>query len=724
MNAVALRLIPDATVRRVLSWAVPIALVAFAVLVWPYPATAGVILNGALSGGRIALIALGIALVYRSNRVINFAAADMGTAPITLVVMLVLGLGWNYWLGLGIGVVAAVFVGAITELVIIRRFRKAPRLILTVATIGLSQLFLVLALAIPSWISGDALAGLGDRLSPPFTVNWSFGGIIFNANDIVTMVAVPLALAALALFLTRSQTGMAVRAAAERGDRAAMLGIPVGRVQTIVWTIASLLAFLALFLRTGAVGLPLGSPLGPAFLIQAIGAAVIGRFERFPTIACASIAIGILDQSNTFQPGNRPSFNDVMIFVIVLAALFFVRRATQTRAGEVSNWQSVDEVRPVPAELARLPEVRAFFWGIATIVVAFVLLVPTFLSEAKLSLATVVAIFAIVCVSLVVLTGWAGQLSLGQVAFMGIGGAVGGSLTSRLGWDISLAILVGGLAGAVVAVVIGYPAIRRRGLTLAVITLAFALVTQTYLLNTEFFGDWLPVGRIERPALFGVIDINTETRFYYFSVAILVLVLIAARGIRRSRTGRALIALRENENAAQAYGIDVVRTTVTAFAISGFMAAAAGVLFVHEQQGLGSTVFAPTESLKTFSTVVIGGLGSLPGAVLGSVYVRGAQYFLNGNWQLVATGAGVLLILWIYPGGLGGMAVLVRDAYLRWVADRRGIVVPSLLRDERVVAPEPEPAPLPHADHGTEPERYEDGDVEPREPASAERPAP
>ncbi len=714
MNALALRLVPDATVRRVLSWLIPIGIVAFAVLVWPYPATLGVILNGALSGGRIALIALGIALVYRSNRIINFAAADMGVAPITLVVMLVLGFGWNYWLGLGIGIAGAVVVGALTELVVIRRFRKAPRLILTVATIGLSQLFLVLALAIPNWINGDALAGLGDRLSPPFTVNWEFGGIIFNANDIVTMVAVPLTLIALALFLTRSQTGMAVRAAAERGDRAAMLGIPVGRVQTIVWTIASLLAFLALFLRTGAVGLPLGSPLGPLFLIQAIGAAVIGRFERFPTIACASIAIGILDQANTFQPGNRPAFNDVMIFAIVLIALLFVRRPTQTRAGEVSNWQSVDEVRPVPAELARLPEVRFFFLGIGAVILAFVLLVPTFFSESRLSLATVVVIFSIVAVSLVVLTGWAGQVSLGQVAFMGIGGAVGGALTSRHGWDISLAMLVAGLVGAVVAVIIGYPAIRRRGLTLAVITLAFALVTQTWLLNQEFFGGWLPVSRIERPALFGVIDINTETRFYYFSIVVLVLMLLAARGIRRSRTGRALIALRENENAAQAYGINVVRTTVSAFAISGFMAAVAGVLFVHEQNGLGSTVFAPTESLKTFSTVVIGGLGSLPGAVLGSVYVRGSQYFLNGNWQLVATGAGVLLILWIYPGGLGGMAVLVRDAYLRWVADRRGIVVPSLLRDERVEHPEPEPLPLPDADHGTEPERYEDGGETPR----------
>jgi branched-chain amino acid transport system permease protein len=269
-------------------------------------------------------------------------------------------------------------------------------------------------------------------------------------------------------------------------------------------------------------------------------------------------------------------------------------------------------------------------------------------------------------------------------------------------------MLVGGLVGAIVAAVIGYPAIRRRGLTLAVITLAFSLITQTYLLNTEFFGDWLPEGRIGRPALFGVINIDTETRFYYFSLVVLGLSLLAARGIRRSRTGRVLIALRENEQAAQAYGVDVVRSTLAAFAISGFLAAMAGVLYVHQQNGLQTTAYAPFESLKAFAMVVIGGLASLPGAVLGSIYVNGGKYFLNGNWQLVASGAGVLLILWIYPGGFGGMAVLVRDAYLRWVAERRGIVVPSLLRDERVETEPAEPVPLPHAESAPETVRYEE----------------
>lgn len=712
MSALAERLVPSAEARRILSWVVPIGIVAFAVLVWPYPSTLGVILNGAIGGSRLALIALGIALVYRSNRIINFAAADLGVLPVTLIVVLVLGFSWNYWIGLALGILAALVLGALTEMVVIRRFRTAPRLILTVATIGVSQVLLSLALFLPGWLGGDVLAGLGERLSPPFTVNWSFGGIIFNANDILTIVIVPICLIALAVFLTRSRTGMAVRAAAERGERASMLGINVGRVQTIVWTIASMLAFIALFLRTGAVGLPVGTPLGPSFLVAAIAAAVIGRFEKFPTVAVAAIGIGILDQANTFQAGNRPAFNDVMLFCIVLIALFFVKRPAQTRAGDVSTWQAAADVRPVPDELRRLPEVRAFLWGVIAVIGGFAVLVPTFLSESRISLASVIVIFAIVGVSLVVLTGWAGQVSLGQVAFMGIGGAIGGAVTARLGWDIAIAMLIAGLSGAVIAAVIGYPAIRRRGLTLAVITLAFSLVTQTWLLNTEFFSSWLPEGRIERPAIFGVIDIDTETRFYYFSLVVLALTLLAARGIRRSRTGRALIALRENENAAQSYGINVVRTTLAGFAISGFMAAVAGVLYVHQQNGISPAAFAPFESLKAFSMVVIGGLASLPGAILGSVYINGSQYFLSGNWQLIASGAGVLLILWIYPGGLGGMAMLVRDAYLRWVAERRGLVVPSLLRDERVEDKEPvEPVPLPHADDGRETVRYEEETV-------------
>jgi branched-chain amino acid transport system permease protein len=221
------------------------------------------------------------------------------------------------------------------------------------------------------------------------------------------------------------------------------------------------------------------------------------------------------------------------------------------------------------------------------VVTAVLVAVPGYLSASKLNLAAAIVIFGIIGVSLVVLTGWAGQVSLGQVAFVGIGAAVSGAVTARLGWDLSLGLLVAGLTGAVVAMVVGLPAIRRRGLTLAVTSLAFALMTSEYLLNQTFFGpgttlDWLPSSRIARPALFGVIDIGTDTRFYYLCLVGLALAIALAYGVRRSRTGRAIIAVRENERAAEAFGISARRLTLFALAFSGFLAAFAGALFVYQ----------------------------------------------------------------------------------------------------------------------------------------------
>jgi branched-chain amino acid transport system permease protein len=680
MTAAWERVLPTPQARRVAAWAVPIAALAFAVLVWPIPAPLGVIVNGALVGSRVALIALGIALVYRANRVINFAAGDLGQLPATLAVLLVLSWGWNYVASAVIGLVAAILVGVLVETLIIRRFYKSPRLIVTVATIGVAQVLTGAALFLPD-LFGDLF--VAPRLDPPFQASLSLPGVTFNAADLLTAIVVPICFIALGLFMRYSNFGIAIRGSAERGDRALTLGIPVRKLHTIVWVIASVLAYVAMFLRAGVVGLPVGQVLGPSFLLQALAAAVIGRMERLPTIAIAAIGIGMIDQAMTFQPGNRAAFNDAILFVIILVALLVTKRPTGTRGGDVSTWQAAREVRPIPRELVHIPEVRYTRWALGALILGLLLALPLWLTESKINLAAVIVIFGIVGLSLVVLTGWAGQVSLGQMAFAGIGAAVGGGLTANQGWDISLALLVGGCAGALIAVIIGYPAIRRGGLTLAVITLAFALLTSSYLLNEEFFNSWLPVGRIARPDFLGLIDISTETRYYYFCLACLALMYFLALGVRRSRTGRVLIAIRENERAARSYGVSATRTTLAAFAMSGFMAAFAGVLYVHHQSGLGVAAFLPYESLTAFSMVVIGGLGSLSGALIGAFYVRGAQYFLPGNWAQLASGAGLLLVLMILPGGIGAAIADVRDAYLRWVANRRGLLVPSLVADRR-----------------------------------------
>jgi branched-chain amino acid transport system permease protein len=689
--AMVRRRVADLDVRGALAYAIPLAAVVFAVLVWPWPAPGGVLLSGALVGGRIGLVALGIALIYRANRVVNFAQGDIGALPAMLVVLLVIQSGVNYYLGAAIGLAAAIVLGILVETLIIRRFFSAPRLILTVATIGLAQVLTGATLFLPRAF-GETLAET--RLDPPFTARFQVGSTFFNANDVITMIVIPICFIALAVWLRRSSIGVAVRASAERADRAATLGIPVRRLHTIVWTVATVLAFVAMFLRAGAVGLPVGTVLPFTFLVQALAAAVIGRFERFVVIGVAAVSLGVIDQAMTFQAGNRPAFNDAVLFLIVLGALLFVYRPSRRRvdAEQVSTWQAAREIRPVPRELARLPEVRALRWGLAGAVVLFLVTLPLWLSPSRMNFAGIVVIFGIIAVSLVVLTGWAGQVSLGQMAFVGMGAAIGGGLTDRTGLDLSIAMLGAGAAGAVIAIVIGFPALRRRGLTLAVSTLAFALATSSYLLNRELFDDtYLPGFRIERPDLFGVIDVNTDTRFYFLSLATLGLALLVVRGVRRSRTGRVLVGIRENERAVRAYGVDATRTTLAGFALSGFLAALAGALFAHQQLGLQNASYAPEQSLKVFTMVVIGGLGSVPGALLGATYVQGVDYYLPSQWQFLATGAGLLLVLMMLPGGLGAVIYDGRDWLLRRIAERRGILVPSLVADRRVEEPIPEP---------------------------------
>jgi branched-chain amino acid transport system permease protein len=677
---------------RVLAYALPIGLLIFVVRVEPFPAPNGVILDGAIGGGRIALIALGIALIYRANRIINFAQGDLGQVPATLGALLVITLGVNYFVAFTTGLVAAVVLGVVVETLIIRRFFRAPRLILTVATIGLSQVLIAGGLFLAEAFGQDFRT---NRLEAPFSVKFQVGSTIFDGNDVIAMITIPIAFVALAAWMRFSNVGVAVRGSAERADRASTLGIPVRRLHTIVWTVATVLAFLGMWLRAGAVGLPIGTVLGPTFLLQALAAVVIGRMERFGVIAAAAIALGIVDKAITFQPGNNPAFNDAILFLIILGALFVTRRPGRGRVGaeQVSTWQAAREVRPIPRELKRLPEVVLTRWGLGAGVAAFLVTLPLWLDESRINLATIIVIFGMIGLSLVVLTGWAGQVSLGQMGFAGVGAAVGGGLTDHFNSDLSLGLLAGGAAGALAAIVVGYPALRRRGLTLAVSTLAFALLVSSYLLNQSLWVDYLPGFRIDRLPVFGRFDIETETRFYFLCLIVLALLLVVVRGVRQSRTGRVLIAIRENDSAARSFGVHSTRTQLACFALSGFIAAVAGVLFVHQQTGLqvgAGNLYLPQESLRVFSMVVIGGLGSIPGVLLGATYVWGTQYFLPGQWQFLATGAGLLLILMVLPGGLGAVLYDIRDWLLRQVAQRRKILVPSLVADraERPAAEE------------------------------------
>jgi branched-chain amino acid transport system permease protein len=293
----------------------------------------------------------------------------------------------------------------------------------------------------------------------------------------------------------------------------------------------------------------------------------------------------------------------------------------------------------------------------------------------------VILVYAMVGISLVVLTGWSGNISLGQWAIVGVGALFAQKIAASASPpDFFIVLIASGLLGAAVSLLIGLPALRIRGLFLGVTTLAFAIAAKNWIFQWQVLTT---DQAIARPALFGVIDLTSERSFFYVCVAGLLFALFVARNLRRSRQGRNLIAMRDNETAAQALGMRLMTSRLGAFAISGFLAALAGALYAYTEQSVDYNRFDPVTSLLMFSMVVIGGMGSLAGPVLGAVYVRGIQYFLPQTLQLFATGFGLLILLLVFPGGLGQIFYSIRDRFLRWVADRRNLIVPSLVADRR-----------------------------------------
>ena len=405
----------------------------------------GLWLRGVVLGLLTALLAVGLVLVYRANRVVNFAQADLGSAPVAFAVGLIVFWGWSYWLGFVVGLVGSLVLGAVVEVALVRRFRTASRLVLTVATVGIATLLVALAIVTPRLWGRNAAS---ERISAPFDWTFEVGTVVLSANDLIAAIVAPVAMIAVALFLGATRTGLAVRAAAERGDRAAMLGIPVARLSTIVWMIAAALSFLALFLQSTVLGVPLGSAIRVTALVQALAALVIGRMNRLPTVALTAVALGVLEYGVRWNHDD-PALADPLMAAAVLIALMLQRRETQRRDTDLtSTWRGVEEVRPLHPEVAALGAVHLAKAGVAVLALIGLWLIPTLFRVDQVIKATAIVVFAVIGLSLVVLTGWSGQISLGQMGIVAIGAAVSATFTSRWDGDLSLALLLGALAGA------------------------------------------------------------------------------------------------------------------------------------------------------------------------------------------------------------------------------------------------------------------------------------
>src|SRR3954466_14139782 len=680
--------------------------------------------SGVSLGGLYGIIGVGIVLTYRTSRVINFAAAAVGAVPAITAVLLSTADHVSYLLSMPIAIVGGVLFGALTDIVVLRRFKHTSRLIVTVVTIGIAQSYAALGFFIPVWFGEKA--SRVPRVKTPWQdwmINNSRGEPVVTGNQVFAFAVVLVLTGVLVFFLKKTRLGIALRASSENADRAALLGMPVARVSTIAWAFAGLLSSTAIFSIAPLYGVPADATLGFNTLLYGLAAAVVAKMENLTVSLLTGVGIGLLIVGSNLKTGNE-SYSYALMIVVIYAGLL-TQRKSRSRAvdANASSWQTIAVFRPIPVELRELREVVRMKSTLLVAGLALAIGLPYVISPSDMSHLQLLPIFGIVGVSLVILTGWAGQISLGQFGLVGIASAAAGGLAGNHNIDFFVALGIGIAAGALAAIVIGLPAVRIQGLFLAVTTLAFGYAMQYYVLNSGF---WL--GRhllpnplhpdIRRPTLYGKFDLEDEKSFYFLCVGLLILCLLAAASFRRQHSGRMLIALRDNQRAAASYSIAPVRTRLAAFAISGGFAGVAGVLMAYQQHNVIPGSYDVLTGIGVFLAAAVGGLGSLMGGTLSVIAFEATVLFGPLAWHhlghtvsavmpLLLTGPLLILNLYANPGGLAGWVFQERDKWLRRLAARHGIHVPSLVADRRVEdqdATMPEPTPVTVPEPSIEPE--------------------
>src|SRR3954471_13363814 len=424
-----------------------------------------VILDGVIQGFVYGLLAMSIVLVYRSTKVINFAVGNMGLVGAGLLVICDVNYGFPFWLSLAIALVVGTIYGAVVELVVIRRLFRAPRVIVLVATIGVAQLSLAILNAYPD------LVGEGRRFPQAIGSVWNIADVRLKGSQILIASAAPAIAVVLGWFLNRTLPGRAVKASAGNPDLARLSGISPKVLSTIVWSISGLLATVAMILVGGLEGSAASlQALGPNTLLRALAAAVIARLTSFRTALLAALAIGVAQSVLRFNFLDQPGLVDFLLLIVVLVAVWLQSRHSGT--DDQSAFAFTPRVEAIPERLKSVFWVRHLDRIVLLLLLAAAVALPLLITQpSRQLLYALIGAYAVCALSLTVLTGWAGQLSLGQMAFAGIGALTAASLTRglKIDWAIGsvqvlnfemygipfvLSILIGALVTTVLSVVI------------------------------------------------------------------------------------------------------------------------------------------------------------------------------------------------------------------------------------------------------------------------------
>jgi len=340
-------------------------------LLQPHIWTANLIFIGVVRGLIVALIAMGIVLIYRSSRVINFAVADLGVPAAALLALMAGKAHWPYWPSLALAVGAGTLSGTVVELAVIRRLFKAPRVIVLVATIGVAELARAVTLTLPNYRTGS----LQTKFPSPITGEWHVGSITIDGPQLLVLIVVPVITLGLWWLLGHTRFGVTVRASATNADLARLTGINPKMVSTAIWTIAGFLSAVSIILYATEQGSSELVTIGPETLLLGLSAALVGGMRSFPRAVAGAIGIGVLYQVLVF---NFPNTVGLVQFVVLILVLFLVARMSRSDDSGAESFSFAPRVPPVPERLReiwwvrRMPQLLAGFALLVAIVLPLI----------------------------------------------------------------------------------------------------------------------------------------------------------------------------------------------------------------------------------------------------------------------------------------------------------------------------------------------------------------
>ncbi|CAO5149670.1 branched-chain amino acid transport system ATP-binding protein [Frankia sp. AiPs1] len=617
------------------------------------------------SGALYALVAAGVVVIARGAGVLNMAQG----ALVAWSAYALHGMHGPWGLPLPLAAVLAIAstsaIGVAFHVLVMRPLRAATALLRLMATLGL---LIILESSLTLMFAGAV------RTSPTVLPGGSvkLAGTEIDVSVFVRLGAVAALIGALWVVFRFTTLGLAATAATENPQAAATFGWSVDALAAAAWGVGAGLAGLA-----GVLLAPLQNPLSSTnlllLIVPALAVALIGRFHSFPVVFVGGLALGLVEVETQYElVAHHPFWRGVDRAIPLAVIVFYlaVRGRGLPERGHVAERQPVlGSGRVHPRALAvLLAATLAITWWV----------LPTDWVDAL----DANALWALIILSVVVLVGFTGQLSLGQLAFSGIAALIAGRLVATRGWPLEAAMAVGVAGTALVGVLFALPALRTRGLQLAVVTLGLGAAVDALLFQRGYhsppperagglgslFGDLArPEGTVVGHQRFLGIrldPLNNPRGFATLSVVAFILVALAVANLRRGRAGRRLIAVRTNERAAAALGISVVGAKLYAFALSAAIAGFGGVLYAFYVFGENGNIdyghgdFSPFPSIQLISYAVVGGVGWVSGSFAGALLVPGALLARLG----VAVGGWLARLGWLLRvilatiGGLLGLA--------------------------------------------------------------------